>query len=131
MAEEMYWQQGDTRAYPALRGRRTADAVIIGGGLTGLTVALWLCRAGLRVILLEARTLGSGSSACCLGRVSLLGGTSLARLEKRFGQEGASACVSARQNALYALREMSREDGASFGWHTLDDRRSRSSWSRR
>lgn len=95
MAEEMYWQQGDTRAYPALRGRRTADAVIIGGGLTGLTVALWLCRAGLRVILLEARTLGSGSSACCLGRVSLLGGTSLARLEKRFGQEGAAACVSA------------------------------------
>ena len=122
MAEEMYWQQGDTRAYPALRGRRTADAVIIGGGLTGLTVALWLCRAGLRVILLEARTLGSGSSACCLGRVSLLGGTSLARLEKRFGQEGAAACVSARQNALYALREMSREDGAFFGWHTLDDR---------
>ena len=122
MAEEMYWQQGDVRAYPALRGRRTADAVIIGGGLTGLTVALWLCRAGLRVILLEARTLGSGSSACCLGRVSLLGGTSLARLEKHFGQEWAAVCVSARQNALYALREMSRENGASFGWHTLDDR---------
>ena len=65
MAEEMYWQQGDTRAYPALRGRRTADAVIIGGGLTGLTVALWLCRAGLRVILVDdVRTTGATAKSC-------------------------------------------------------------------
>ena len=91
MSEETYWQQGDQRAYSPLRGRRTADAVVVGGGLTGLTVALWLCRAGLRVVLLEANTLGSGSTACCLGRVSLLGGVSLSRLEKRFGQEWASA----------------------------------------
>ena len=122
MSEEIYWQQGDQRAYPPLRGRRTADAVVIGGGLTGLTVALWLCRAGLRVILLEARTLGSGSTACCLGRVSLMGGTSLAKLDKCFGQEWASACASARQNAFYALQEFSREEKAAWDWRSLDDR---------
>ena len=122
MSEEIYWQQGDQRAYPPLRGRRTADAVVIGGGLTGLTVALWLCRAGLRVILLEARTLGSGSTACCLGRVSLMGGTSLAKLDKRFGQEWAAACASARQNAFYALQEFSREEKAAWDWRSLDDR---------
>lgn len=122
MSEEIYWQQGDQRAYPPLRGRRTADAVVIGGGLTGLTVALWLCRAGLRVFLLEARTLGSGSTACCLGRVSLMGGTSLAKLDKCFGQEWAAACASARQNAFYALQEFSREEKATWDWRSLDDR---------
>ena len=101
MSEETYWQQGDQRAYSPLRGRRTADAVVVGGGLTGLTVALWLCRAGLRVVLLEANALGSGSTACCLGRVSLLSGVSLSRLEKRFGQEWASAYGSFQQNAFH------------------------------
>ena len=122
MPEETYWQQADQHAYPSLRGRRTADAVVIGGGLTGLTIALWLCRAGLRVILLEANTLGSGSTACCLGRVSLLGGVSLARLEKSFGQEWAGAYGNFQQNAFHTLQELSREKTASWDWRTLDDR---------
>ena len=122
MSEETYWQQGDQRAYSPLRGRRTADAVVVGGGLTGLTVALWLCRAGLRVVLLEANTLGSGSTACCLGRVSLLSGVSLSRLEKRFGQEWASAYGSFQQNAFHTLQELSREKAVSWDWQTLDDR---------
>ena len=122
MSEETYWQQGDQRAYSPLRGRRTADAVVVGGGLTGLTVALWLCRAGLRVVLLEANTLGSGSTACCLGRVSLLSGVSLSRLEKRFGQEWASAYGSFQQNAFHTLQELSREKTVSWDWQTLDDR---------
>lgn len=122
MSEETYWQQGDQRAYSPLRGRRTADAVVVGGGLTGLTVALWLCRAGLRVVLLEANALGSGSTACCLGRVSLLSGVSLSRLEKRFGQEWASAYGSFQQNAFHTLQELSREKTVSWDWQTLDDR---------
>ena len=98
MSEETYWQQGDQRAYSPLRGRRTADAVVVGGGLTGLTVALWLCRAGLRVVLLEANTLGSGSTACCLGRVSLF--------ERRFAVK---AGKTLRAGMGQRLRKLSAE----------------------
>lgn len=38
------------------------DVAIIGGGITGLTAAVLLSRAGGRVALLEARRLGSGVS---------------------------------------------------------------------
>ena len=122
MSEETYWQQGDQRAYSPLRGRRTADAVVVGGGLTGLTVALWLCRAGLRVVLLEANALGSGSTACCLGRVSLLSGVSLSRLEKRFRAGMGQRLRKLSAECLSHLQELSREKTVSWDWQTLDDR---------
>lgn len=48
--------------YPRLRGELTADAVIMGGGLTGCAVAQAFAAAGLKVILLERDRVGQGSS---------------------------------------------------------------------
>jgi glycine/D-amino acid oxidase-like deaminating enzyme len=41
---------------------RTTDVVIIGAGLTGISAALHLARAGLRVIVFEAAAVGDGAS---------------------------------------------------------------------
>jgi glycine/D-amino acid oxidase-like deaminating enzyme len=41
---------------------RSADAVVIGGGARGCSIALFLARAGLRVALVERRTIGDLSS---------------------------------------------------------------------
>ena len=57
------------RAYPAFRGDETADAVIIGGGLTGCAAAFVLAKAGAKVILLEADRLARGSTASSLGMI--------------------------------------------------------------
>lgn len=40
----------------------TADAVIIGGGVTGTSLAFHLAKAGLRVVLLEKKHLGAGGT---------------------------------------------------------------------
>ena len=47
---------------PALRGHVTADVCVVGGGYTGLSCALHLAEAGLKVVLLEAQRVGFGAS---------------------------------------------------------------------
>ena len=46
--------------FPALSGAVKADVVVVGGGITGLLVALRLSRSGKQVVLLEEAELGRG-----------------------------------------------------------------------
>lgn len=54
---------------PALMGERRADAVVVGGGFTGLTAALHLAEAGTEIVLLEAGEPGWGASGRTGGQV--------------------------------------------------------------
>ena len=57
---------------------RTADAVVIGGGVAGLSTALQLARRGQRVVVVERAQLGSGSSGRAAGLLGQLRGTTAA-----------------------------------------------------
>jgi sarcosine oxidase, subunit beta len=58
---------------------RSADAVVVGGGTIGAWCAWFLRQSGLAdVVLLEARTLGSGASSRAAGMVRAQGGTETA-----------------------------------------------------
>lgn len=114
--QQSFWMHREEPEFPALRGRRTADAVVVGGGMTGLTTAFWLCRAGLRVILLEADKLLCGASSRCAGIVSAAGTPAYARLEKTGGTALSSAYAQTQMAALHSLREMARQQGSGSGW---------------
>ncbi|MCL2588881.1 MAG: FAD-dependent oxidoreductase, partial [Oscillospiraceae bacterium] len=45
---------------PPLEGDRTADVLVIGGGMAGVLTAHLLREAGLRPVLVEAKTIGGG-----------------------------------------------------------------------
>src|SRR5262245_58067467 len=68
-----YWAERTAdnrrRSYPKFRGTHTADAVVIGGGLTGATAAYVLAQGGLDVVLLEAARVADGSTAGGLGAI--------------------------------------------------------------
>lgn len=122
MQQKTFWMHREQQEYPILRGRHSADAAVVGGGLTGLMTALWLSRAGLRVALVEAVRLGSGASGCCAGVASLCGGLRYARVEKQLGAGAAGAYAQTLSGAFRALRELAREQGPSSGWRDADVR---------
>jgi gamma-glutamylputrescine oxidase len=90
MGSVSYWQaEAGAAAARPLRERVTADVAIVGAGITGVALALWLARAGLRPVVLEARETAAGASGRNGG--FLLGGTAetYAATRERYGVERA------------------------------------------
>ena len=89
--------------HPALRGEKTADVCIIGGGFTGLGAALALGEKGYRVVLLEKTRIGAGASGRNGGQIH----TGLRRdqiyLERRFGRSDAWKLWEIGQAAIARL----------------------------
>ena len=71
----------DTPVPPAVAG--DWDVVVIGAGITGLTTAGLLARAGRSVLVVEARHLGAGTTGGSTAKVSLLQGTHYSKIAHR------------------------------------------------
>lgn len=86
-------------------GTESADVVVVGAGITGLTTGLLLARAGKRVVILEARRVGSGTTGHTTGKVSLLQGTKLSQLLDRHPEHVVRAYLEAnREGQAWLLR---------------------------
>ena len=72
-----------------LQGRLDTEVAVIGAGITGTATALWLARAGVRVRLLEARSIAAGASGRNGGFISDGTTSSYATTIQRYGHEQA------------------------------------------
>jgi glycine/D-amino acid oxidase-like deaminating enzyme/nitrite reductase/ring-hydroxylating ferredoxin subunit len=87
-------------ALPQLEEPVDADVAVLGGGITGITTALLLKEAGLRVVLLEANRVGCGVTGFTTAKVSSQHGMIYERLRSRFGADGARTYGAANEAAL-------------------------------
>ncbi|MFF1572226.1 FAD-dependent oxidoreductase [Leifsonia sp. NPDC058292] len=71
------------------------DVAIVGAGLTGLATALMLARSGMRVAVLEARSVGAVTTGNTTGKVSLLQGTTLSQIRRHTTENVLCAYVDA------------------------------------
>ncbi len=74
------------RARSQLNGVRETDVCVIGAGYTGLSCALHLAKAGMKVVVLEAETAGFGASGRNGGQVITGQRVDQDELERRYGE---------------------------------------------
>ena len=96
--------------HPPLSGDTTADVAIIGGGLTGVTAALLLQRAGQRVALIESRRIGKGETGKTTAHLSLVLDTRYRTLISRFGADGARLAAEGHRAAIERIARFSEEE---------------------
>jgi glycine/D-amino acid oxidase-like deaminating enzyme len=102
-------------SFPAFRGERTADVVVIGGGLTGATAAYVLAAGGLDVVLLEADRLASGATALGLGAILPEPDAAFRQVDATLGLRAARSAWSMTRRAALdfasAIRKVGRQSG--------------------
>lgn len=105
------WLDRDLPTHPLPENGREFDVLVIGAGLTGLTTALLLCRAGLAVGVVEASRVGAGTTGHSTAKVSLLQGTRVSTIRRRHSAEIVRQYVDANTEGQMWLRHYCEENG--------------------
>jgi glycine/D-amino acid oxidase-like deaminating enzyme/nitrite reductase/ring-hydroxylating ferredoxin subunit len=106
-------EAGVHTTFGALSGQVSADVAVIGGGITGATLALALQANGAQVVLVEARRVGSGVTGCTTAKVTALQGAILGEINARHGSAGVADYVEA---SMLAVEDVARRTRA----HEID-----------
>ncbi len=85
------------------------DVLIVGGGITGITTALQLQKAGKKCILAEAHTIGFGTSGGTTAHLNTFMDNSYANIEKDFGEDNAQLVAKVAREALELVKKNIKE----------------------
>jgi glycine/D-amino acid oxidase-like deaminating enzyme/nitrite reductase/ring-hydroxylating ferredoxin subunit len=100
--------------FALLNGAGQTDVLVIGGGITGVTLALLLAEQGRSVVLLEAGRLGAGSTGNSTGNLYETLSQGLHPLARRWDAEVARQVVSLRRSAIEFIERLAQ--GADCGF---------------
>jgi glycine/D-amino acid oxidase-like deaminating enzyme/nitrite reductase/ring-hydroxylating ferredoxin subunit len=104
--------QGKTKAYKtrnSVNESKQYDVILAGGGITGVSTALLLQKAGLSCAILEANTLCFGTTGGTTAHLNTLMDTPYSDIIKNFGKENAILVARAAKEALDFIRRQVRE----------------------
>lgn len=102
-----FWllDKGIIRSYPSLESDTRADIVIMGAGISGALAAWYLCKAGFKVIVVDKRHVGMGSTAASTALLQYEIDTPLREL---VGKVGAKNAVASYRLCLEAIDELEK-----------------------
>lgn len=112
LSHDPYWWDAAPREQSAeVELPETADAVVVGGGYTGLSAALTLARAGRNVLVCEAGPPGFGASSRSGGMIGHGHRLSYAKLTELHGPVAAKALIGEGIKSLAFVKALIAEEG--------------------
>jgi glycine/D-amino acid oxidase-like deaminating enzyme/nitrite reductase/ring-hydroxylating ferredoxin subunit len=97
--------------YPALTDGASVDVAVVGAGITGVTAAVLLKRAGKTVALIDARRIVRGATGYTTAKVTAGHGLSYTKIRDTFSADGARTYAQANLGALERIAQFVSEDG--------------------
>lgn len=109
----------DAGAWPRLEAEVEADVAVVGAGITGLTAALLLSRAGKRVVVIDAERIGSGTTGRTTAHVSTLWDGRYHRIEKLYGDTASKQIAASLRSAVDRIETFVREHSIDCSFERL------------
>ena len=100
--------------FPKLQGDVKTDVLIVGGGMAGVLCAYFLHEKGIRYVLAEGRTIGSGITKNTTAKITSQHGLIYQKLVKDIGTEKAALYLKANQNALGEYESLCKNIACDF-----------------
>ncbi|PRY14916.1 glycine/D-amino acid oxidase-like deaminating enzyme [Pontibacter ummariensis] len=97
------------KEYPLLPGDIEVDVAIVGAGITGISTAYTLAKAGKRVAVLEALKVGSGTTGSSTGNLYAPIDERLHSVETKFDEETMRTVAAARTAAIDFIEKRVQE----------------------
>lgn len=119
METKPYWiDSAQLPAFPRLEKKLAVDVVVVGGGITGVTAAYLLKKAGLKVALLERDRIAGGDTGHTTAHLTRVTDLRLKEIVKTFGRDAARAVWDAGGAAIDQMATLirSEEIDCDFRW---------------
>jgi len=126
--ESVWKKEARHISFDALKGNKTTDVLIVGGGIAGILCAYKLKNAGVDCILAEAGNICGGVTQNTTAKITLGHGLIYDKLIKRFGEEKARLYLEAQTRAGKEYADLCRNIDCNFEIkdsyvYSLDNRR--------
>lgn len=105
--------------FPALEGKISVDVAVIGAGITGLTAAALLKRAGKTVAVIDKSDVAAQDSAYTTAHLTEVFDTRYHDLVQNFGREGARLAAHSSRRAIERIATFVRELKAACEFRRL------------
>lgn len=116
------WQDSTPPYQPkiSIEKGKPYDVILAGGGITGVSTALLLQKAGYRVAILEAATLCFGTTGGTTAHLNTIMDTPYTTITKNFGSENARLVAQAAREAIDLIKSNIDEYDIDCSFETAD-----------